>query len=95
MPRPGQERVMEKSKDFKGSMIRLIKNLNPWKYVMIIAITLAMFSSALALFAPNKLSEFADLISDGLVPKTEKLKRLVKKLVKTLHKLILIKKLLN
>ncbi len=76
MPRPGQERVMEKSKDFKGSMIRLIKNLNPWKYVMIIAITLAMFSSALALFAPNKLSEFADLISDGLVPKTEKLKEI-------------------
>lgn len=76
MPRPGQERIMEKSKDFKGSMIRLIKNLNPWKYVMIIAITLAMFSSALALFAPNKLSEFADLISDGLVPKTEKLKEI-------------------
>lgn len=76
MPRPGQERVMEKSKDFKGSMIRLIKNLNPWKYVMIIAITLAMFSSALALFAPNKLSKFADLISDGLVPKTEKLKEI-------------------
>ena len=34
MPRPGP-RVEEKSKDFKGSMIRLLKNLNPWKYILV------------------------------------------------------------
>lgn len=31
MPRPGP-RTNEKSKDFFGSMKRLLKNLNPWKY---------------------------------------------------------------
>ena len=72
MPRPGSM-AHEKSKDFKGSMIRLLKNLNPWKYVMIIALILAMVSSILALIAPNKLSDFADIIGDGLVPNTEKL----------------------
>ena len=73
MPRPGENRVHEKSKDFKGSMLRLIKNLKPWKYIMIMALTLAMISAALALVAPKKLSKFADLIGEGLVPKTEKI----------------------
>ncbi len=73
MPRPGGDRIHEKSKDFKGSMLRLIKNLNPWKYIMIVALTLAMVSAALALVAPKKLSSFADLIGEGLIPKTDKI----------------------
>ena len=72
MPRPGSM-AHEKSKDFKGSMIRLLKNLNPWKYIMIIALILAIVSSILALIAPNKLSDFADIIGEGLAPNTEKL----------------------
>ena len=68
MPRPGGHEV---SKDFKGSMIRLIKNLGPWKGIMIFALTIAMISALLALITPGKLSEFADTISSGLIPKTE------------------------
>ena len=71
MARPGGPRGHEVSKDFKGSMIRLIKNLSPWKVIMIFALTLAMVSALLALITPNKLSEFADTISVGLIPKTE------------------------
>ena len=72
MPRPGRgPGNFEKSKDFKGSMIRLIKNLKPWKYIMGLALALAMISAILALIAPNRLSKFADLISEGLVPNTE------------------------
>ena len=62
MPRPGSNRIPEKAKDFKGSMKRLIKNLNKWKYLML-----------LALIAPKKLSQFADVINEGLVPNTKKL----------------------
>lgn len=72
MPRPGGRRVQEKSKDFFGSMKRLISNLKPWKVLMGIALVLAMISAILSLIAPNKLSDFADEISAGLVPKTEK-----------------------
>ena len=75
MPRPGGRGPgnFEKSKDFKGSMIRLIKNLKPWKYLMGLALSLAMISAILALGAPNRLSKFADLIGEGLVPDTEML----------------------
>ena len=85
MPRPGGDRFHEKSKDFKGSMLRLIKNLKPWKYIMIIALTLAMVSAALALIAPKKLSNFADLIGEGLVPKTEKLGEITIEICKNLN----------
>ena len=73
MPRPGGRGPgnFEKSKDFKGSMIRLIKNLKPWKFIMILALILAMISAILALIAPNRLSKFADLIGEGLVPNTK------------------------
>lgn len=80
MPRPGGPRVQEKSKDFKGSMIRLLKNLSPWKIIMTMALSLALISAILALIAPNKLSDFADLISDGLVPNTKKLEEIGEKI---------------
>ena len=76
MPRPGgpMNRVNEKSKDFFGTMKRLFLSLNNWRYLLIIALILAMASAILAIIAPNKLSDFADTIGEGLVPNTEKLK---------------------
>ena len=76
MPRPGP-RTNEKSKDFFGSMKRLLKNLNPWKYVVIFALILAMVSAILSLIAPNKLSDFTDIITDGLKPKYKMLGLLI------------------
>lgn len=76
MPRPGP-RTNEKSKDFFGSMKRLLKNLNPWKYVVIFALILAMVSAILSLIAPNKLSDFTDIITDGLKPNTTKLEEIM------------------
>ena len=67
MPKP--MKVVEKSKDFKGSSIRLFKSLNKWKYFLLVSIVLAMLSSILALIAPNKLSDLTDTITLGLVPK--------------------------
>lgn len=77
MPRPGGRRPNEKSKDFFGSMKRLLKNLNPWKYIMVFALCLGMISSILALIAPNRLSDFADTISEGLKVDTKKLENIV------------------
>ena len=78
MPRPHGPRTNEKSKDFFGSMKRLIKHLNPWKYIVIMALVLAMVSAILALIAPNKLSDFTDIITEGLKPNTEKLEEVTK-----------------
>ncbi len=80
MPRPGGRRVQEKSKDFFGSMKRLISNLRPWKVLMILSLVLAMISAILSLVAPNKLSTFADEIGLGLVPKTEKFELISKEI---------------
>lgn len=79
MPRPmggPGRRVDEKSKDFVGSMKRLISNLQKWRILLAIALMLAMLSAILSLIAPNKLSDFADTIGKGLVPKTAKLEEI-------------------
>ena len=77
MPRPGPgPKVQEKSKDFKGSITRLIGNLKPWKYFMILALVLAMISSILSLVAPDKLSDLTDTITAGISLKEEKLEEI-------------------
>ena len=86
MPRPGGRLAPEKSKDFFGSMKRLLSNLKPWKYIMILSLVLAMTSAILALIAPNKLSDFADIISEGLMPNTNKLTEISEKMTANLSK---------
>ncbi len=73
MPRPGGGPKMEKSKDFKGSMKRLFQNLKPWKFIMGIALILAMVSAVLSLIAPDKLSDLTDTITEGISPNVEML----------------------
>lgn len=87
MPRPGRgPRVQEKSKDFKGSMIRLIKNLKPWKYIMIFAMILALISAVLALITPDKLSSLTDTISQGIKPNTEKMTEISTSIIQNIDK---------
>ena len=72
MPRPGRGmRVNEKSKDFKGSMIRLFNSLNKWRFLLIFCLILAASSSILSIIAPNKLSELTDIITVGIKPNVE------------------------
>ena len=67
MPRRGT-RIPEKSKDFKGSIKRLFLSLEKWRYLLIAALVLAMISAIISLIAPNRLSDFTDVITEGLVP---------------------------
>ena len=60
---------IEKSKDFKGSMIKIINSLKPWYKGIIISLVLAFISAILALIAPNKLSKLADYITEGITPR--------------------------
>ena len=79
MPRP-MHAANEKSKDFVGSIKRLLSNLKPWKVLMIIAIILAFSSAILSLTAPNKLSSLTDVITKGIRPNTEVLQEVVTKI---------------
>lgn len=70
MPRPmgPNKGVPEKSRDFKGSILKLFNNLNNYKYFIIISLILAMVSAILSLIAPNKLSDLTDTITLGIQP---------------------------
>ena len=81
MPRHGIN-AEEKSKDFKGSMLRLFKMLDKWRFMMILAILLAMFSAVLSTIAPNKLADVTDVISDGIKPNIANLESFSKEMMK-------------
>lgn len=70
MPRMGPRGngKIEKSKDFKGTLIKTFNNLGKWKYVLIFALGMATLSAILALVAPNKLSNLTDEITLGITP---------------------------
>ena len=64
MPRPGS--TPEKSKDFTGSVKRLFKCLEKWKFLVIISLMIAFLSAIISLIAPNRLSELTDTITEGI-----------------------------
>ena len=69
MPRPGGHNDPDaKAKDFGKAVTRLLKELKPYKLLIIISIVLATTSSILAIFTPNILSDLTDRISEGLIP---------------------------
>lgn len=66
---PGARQMpMEKSKDFKGAIIRLFKEMRDFKTIIIIALVLAVLSSILAIVAPTGLANLTDEIAKGLGP---------------------------
>lgn len=86
MPRPMKgAKTPEKSKDFFGSIQKLLIHLKPWKYLLSLAILLAALSAILALATPNKLSNLTDAITKGITPKTEKLNKINEEILKNLN----------
>ena len=59
----------EKPKDFKTAIIRLIKELDKYRILVMISLLLAAFASILSILAPNRLSNLTDEISSGLMVK--------------------------
>ena len=72
MPRPGRMNVVEKSKDFKGSVLRLFQSMDRWRKLLILSILLAFVSALLSTIAPNKLAGVTDVVSAGIKPDVEK-----------------------
>ena len=79
MPRP---REIEKVNDLKGTLIRLFKNLNNWKYLLIVAILFAMLAAILSTVAPNKLADVTDVITEGIKPRSENIEIINKEIYK-------------
>ena len=73
-----RQRGVEKINDFKGTLIRLFKNLNMWKYLCIVAILFAMFAAILSTVAPNKLADVTDVITEGIKPRGDNIEKVIK-----------------
>lgn len=67
MPRPNRG-TPEKSKDFMGSMKKLLQNLKPWRVLLTLGLVLAFISAILSLIAPDHLSDLTDTITSGIKP---------------------------
>ncbi len=70
---PRGPRKIEKAKDFKGSILKLFKELKSFRVLITIGLVLAALGSILSIMAPNRLSDLIDEISKGLVVNTENL----------------------
>ena len=73
----GGMKVVEKPKDFMGSIKKLIGSLRDFKVLIFVAIVLAGLSSILSLVTPNKLSDLTDEISKGITINTDNMKLVV------------------
>ncbi len=62
----GMGRVVEKPKNFKLTVKKIIKNLNLLKVPMGIALVLSIISSIFSIISPNKLSEITNTIEEGM-----------------------------
>ena len=61
--RPGK---IEKAKDFKGSLTKLLKYLKPFYALLVLAIILALVGSIFSIIGPDKIKEITNLIVLGL-----------------------------
>ncbi len=84
-PRRGPMATHEKAKDFKGSIKRLFKELNPFKFLITISMLLAIMGAILSILAPNRLSKLTDTISEGLVINTKNMEQITTKITNSLQ----------
>ena len=81
----GPGRVVEKPKDFKSAVERLLKELSNQKTLLIISCLLAMLGSILSIVAPNRLSKLTDEITKGLIINQKSMTILTKKITDNLN----------
>lgn len=63
----GMRRNFEKSKDFKGTWIKLIRYCKKYFIALIVAMICAMAGTVFTLIGPDKLSDLTKVITDGLI----------------------------
>lgn len=78
MPRPNQKQ--EKAKDLKGTLLRIFKSLNTWRFVLVLSCVLALIGAILSTIAPNRLAKVTDVITESIKPNTKNIEVLNKKI---------------
>lgn len=70
----------EKAKDLTGTLLRIFKSLNTWKYVLVLSCALALAGAILSTIAPNRLAKVTDVITESIKPNTKNIEELNKKI---------------
>lgn len=78
MPRPNGKQ--EKAKDLKGTLLRIFKSLNTWRFVLVLSCVLALIGAILSTIAPNRLAKVTDVITESIKPNTKNIEVLNKKI---------------
>lgn len=78
--RGGPDRIVEKPKDFKNAIKRLLQELSEQRKLLVISCIFAMLGAVLSIMAPNKLSNLTDEISKGLMVDQKAISSLMKKI---------------
>ena len=63
---PHGMRGVERPKNFKASMIRLLKYCKPYIIPFLFAVTLSIISAVFTIIGPGKIQDLIDLIKDGI-----------------------------
>ena len=74
----------EKAKDLKGTLLRIFKSLNTWRFVLVLSCLLALMGAVLSTIAPNRLAKVTDVISDSIKPNTDNIEILNKRIQENL-----------
>lgn len=74
--RPGMNSSHEKAKDFKNTIIRLVKELKGYRLLITFSLILAILGSILSIVAPDKLSLLTNEIQEALQINTDNLETL-------------------
>lgn len=74
MAGPGGRGGVEKPRDLKGALSKMVRYLHHFVPLIAIALVLASLSSVFSIIGPNKLSDLTDKISKGLVINEKQLK---------------------
>lgn len=64
--RPNRVGNYQKPKNFKDSIKKLLQDLKPYTFAIVIAIILVIISTVCTLIGPNRLSEVTDIIEEGV-----------------------------
>lgn len=67
----GAGRVVEKAKDFKGTLKRLIQYLKPHKYQLLSVLFMAIISTVFSIFSPKVMGEATTKLFEGIVAKAK------------------------
>ncbi len=71
---------LEKAKDLKGSLKRLLISLKDFKVLIIVAMVLAIFGAILSIVSPKYLSKVVDEVSSSLVVNKDNLRTIEEKM---------------